>query len=167
MEQNNNGYFTSIVLRPHWMQYCLCKLPDIILSLVACLAAMLVQNQQVRILSCIVAILMFLYLIYSISDMYRIRYIITDEQILYKHGVFSYTTDYIELYRVYDYQQCRSPLQQITGLKTVVIMSNDRNNPILNILGQKNKRDIVSIIRTRVEYNKLNKNVYEIGNRNY
>ncbi len=97
--------------------------------------------------------------------MYRIRYIITGEQILYKHGVFSYTTDYIELYRVYDYQQCRSPLQQMTGLKTVVVLANDRINPSLNILGMKNDQDIVNIIRRRVEYNKLKKNVYEIANR--
>jgi len=147
------------------MQYGLCKLPDIIFCLAATVIIPFIDNDMIRTLATIVTIIVFVCLIYAVTDMYRIRYIITGEQILYKHGVFSYTTDYIELYRVYDYQQCRSPLQQMTGLKTVVVLANDRINPSLNILGMKNDKDIVNIIRRRVEYNKLKKNVYEIANR--
>ena len=161
----NQQPFTDVVLRPHWMQYCLCKLPDIIFCLAACIVIPFIGNETFRMLAAAVTILVFACLIYSVTDMYRIRYIITSEQILYKHGVFSYTTDYIELYRVYDYQQCRSPLQQMVGLKTVVVMANDRLNPSLCILGMLNDRDIVSVIRQRVEYNKQKKNVYEIANR--
>lgn len=157
--------FTNVILRPHWMQYGLCKLPDIAFCLATTIAIPLIENNIIRILLAAVTVIIFFCLIYAITDMYRIRYIITGEQILYKHGVFSYTTDYIELYRVYDYQQCRSPLQQMTGLKTVIVLANDRINPSLNILGMENNRDIVDIIRRRVEYNKLRKNVYEIANR--
>lgn len=165
MQENSQTYFQNVVLRPHWMQYCLCKLPEIIICLAACTTMLLADSPQLKAISGITAVIMLTYLAYSITDMYRIRYIITAEQILFKHGVFSYTTDYIELYRVYDYRQSRSPLQQLTGLKNVLVMANDRYNPVLNIIGQKNSQDIVSIIRTRVEYNKAYKNVYEIGNR--
>lgn len=163
MSESEN--FTNVILRPHWMQYCLCKIPEILACLAACTAIPFIGNGTIRALVGLVAFIILGCLAYSIADMYRIRYIITPEQILYKHGVFSYTTDYIELYRVYDYQSCRTLLQQMTGLKTVVVMANDRITPVLNILGMKEDRDVVGIIRRRVEYNKLNKNVYEIANR--
>ena len=162
MEQD---YFKDIMLRPHWMQYCLCKLPEILACMAVCVIAPFIDSQLMKILVVAIGIIVFVCLVYSIIDMYRIRYIITGEQILYKHGVFSYTTDYIEMYRIYDYQQTRTPLQQITGLKTVTILANDRLNPALDIIGQENDRDVVAIIRHRVEYNKQMKNVYEIANR--
>lgn len=165
MDAKDRQEFNDIVLRPHWMQYCLCKMPDIAGCLAAFLAAAFTGNVMIRMVLAAVAAVIFICMVYSVADMYRIRYVITAEQILYKHGVFSYTTDYIELYRVYDYQSCRSPLQQMTGLKTVVVLANDRTTPKLNIFGMKEKQDVVGIIRRRVEYNKLNKNVYEIANR--
>lgn len=165
MSMNQEENFRDIVLRPHWMQYCLCKMPEMLLCIASCAFIPFIENETLRHLDAVLALLLLVYLAYSITDMYRIRYIITAEQILYKHGVFSYTTDYIELYRVLDYQQLRSPLQQMTGLKTVVVLSNDRMNPVVNILGMRNEQDVVAIIRRRVEYNKLNKNVYEIANR--
>ena len=81
------------------------------------------------------------------------------------HGVLSHSMDYIELYRVVDYQQHQSLPQQLFGLKTVTIYSGDRNNPKLDMIGVKVKMDIVSEIRKRVEFNKKRKGVYEITNR--
>lgn len=160
-------YRENIVLRPHWMQYVLCKLPDILLCLMLFVICMVVENRTAKITACVFSLILLVYLTYTIADMYRIRYIITPEQIFYKHGVVSYVTDYIELYRVYDYQQTQSPLQQMLGLKNIIIMSSDRSNPQLIIMGQKKACDAVTVIRLRVEYNKLKKNVYEIGNRVY
>ena len=56
-------------------------------------------------------------------------------------------------------------MQQICGLKSVVIYSGDRNTPKLDVIGVKNELDLVSIIRERVEYNKQRKGVYEITHR--
>jgi uncharacterized membrane protein YdbT with pleckstrin-like domain len=100
-----------------------------------------------------------------VTDMLRTVYVVTAEQIMYYHGILSHTTDYMELYRVYDYQQKRSFLQQLAGLKTVVIMSSDKNISSLNMVGIPQKRDVIGLIRTRVELNKSYKHVYEIGNR--
>ena len=58
----------------------------------------------------------------------------------------------MELYRVIDYQQHRSLMQQLTGLKTVIIYSGDRNTPVMELVGMKEKDDVVGEIRRRVEY---------------
>lgn len=95
----------------------------------------------------------------------RIKYIVTPEQLIYLHGFFIQQTDYMELYRVVDYQQHRSLLQQMTGLKTVSIYSGDRSMPHLRIIGVRIGYDIVGQIRYRVELNKRRRGVYELTNR--
>ena len=62
-------------------------------------------------------------------------------------------------------QSSRDILEQLFGLKTVSIYSGDRTNPKLDIYGVKERLDVVSIIRERVEYNKRRKGIYEITNR--
>ena len=93
------------------------------------------------------------------------RYVVTDEQLIFLHGVFQRSTDYMELYRVVDYQQNRTFLQQLLGLKTITILSGDRNMNRLDIIGVRETENIVSEIRHRVEYNKRMKSIYEITNR--
>ena len=72
--------------------------------------------------------------------------------------------DYMELYRVVDFQEHQSLMQQLCGLKTVRIFSTDRNTPRLDLTGMRRKNDIVPLIRGRVEYNKRKKGIYEITN---
>lgn len=55
-------------------------------------------------------------------------------------------------------------MQQLCGLKTVRILSMDRNTPRLDLIGIRRREDIVSVIRERVEINKRNKGIYEITN---
>ena len=74
-------------------------------------------------------------------------------------------SDYIELYRVVDFKENRSFLQQLAGLKTVSVYSGDRNTPRLDIIGVRNSMNLVAHIRERVEYNKQRKGIYEITNR--
>jgi hypothetical protein len=71
----------------------------------------------------------------------------------------------MELYRVVDYQQNRTFLQQLFGLKTITILSGDRNMNRLDIIGILEDENVVSEIRKRVEYNKRQKSIYEITNR--
>lgn len=70
----------------------------------------------------------------------------------------------MELYRIVDFQEHQSLLQQLCGLKTVVILSMDRNTPRLDLVGIWRSEDIVAVIRKRVEINKRNKGIYEITN---
>lgn len=104
-------------------------------------------------------------MLYRCLYLYKLRYIITSEQLIIQHGVLTRTSDYIELYRVVDFSENHDILEQLFGLKTVWIFSGDRSNPKLDIYGVKERLDVVRIIRERVEYNKKRKGIYEITNR--
>lgn len=93
------------------------------------------------------------------------RFTITDEMIIYEHGVLWKQREYIELYRVIDFKEHISFFQNLTGLKTVTIYSGDRSTPILPIPGIALGYPLVRTIRQRVEYNKRRKGIYEITNR--
>ena len=100
----------------------------------------------------IAAVLLFLRLLYVFVYLRRIEYRINREQLIMEHGVFTRKSDYLELYRIVDFNEHRTIMQQICGLKTVTIYSGDRNNPKLAIIGLKNDLDLVTLIRERVEY---------------
>lgn len=153
-----------MAIKPHWMQYCIGQLHWIILC-AALYAAYLLTGFFLHELMAYLATAILIYLLLEMLGMARIEYVITGEQIIYLHGLISHQTDYMELYRVVDYQQHRSLMQQITGLKTITIMSGDRNLPNLDIIGVKEDEDVVQEIRKRVEFNKKLKSIYEITNR--
>lgn len=156
--------FQTLTIRPHWGQFCINELPGILM----CSASYWIYSFmgfQFHELFVWPAIFLTFYLIFQIIYMARIEYILTGEQIITLHGVLSHSTDYIELYRVIDYQQHQSLPQQVFGLKTITIYSGDRNNPRLNMIGIKANVNIVGEIRKRVEFNKKRKGIYEITNR--
>ena len=57
------------------------------------------------------------------------------------------------------------PMQQLTGLKNVTLLSGDRSLPKLTLRGIKRNMRIIDKVRTRVEYNKKRRGIYEITNR--
>lgn len=156
--------FRPLSLRPHWLQFSINQLGWMILCLIAFTVYFNFHFTMVNIFKYI-GIAILLYLFYQVIYLARMEYIVTSDQIIFLHGVFIHSTDYMELYRVIDYQQHRSLMQQLTGLKTVVIYSGDRNTPVMNIIGMRNDLDVVAEIRKRVEYNKQIKHIYEITNR--
>ena len=89
---------------------------------------------------------------------------IGSEQLISRHGVLSRKTDYMEQYRIVDFVEHQSLMQQLCGLKTVRILSMDRNTPRLDLVGIRHNFDVVTLIRERVEYNKRKKGIYEITN---
>ena len=163
--QDGRHTFVPLSLRPHWMQLSINQLHYIILCMAAVAVYAAFPDFMFRKLFLLAALLLFLYLLYQVFYLVRMEYIVTDDQIIFLHGVLNHSTDYMELYRVIDYQQHRTLLQQLSGLKTVVIYSGDRNTPVMNIIGIKENVDIVGEIRKRVEYNKNLKHIYEITNR--
>ncbi len=112
----------------------------------------------------VISALTLLVLLYRYIYLRRTRYDITAEQLVCEQGVLTRKVDYMELYRIVDFQEKQSILQQICGLKTVSILSMDRNTPRLDLPGMKSGDGIVALIRERVEYNKRKKGIYEITN---
>ncbi len=164
----NNIHFRTLRLKPHWTQFIINEFPLIAL-LSACLIIRGVESGMEYIL--IKRIILYvscgllLFLLYRMMHLASITYMITGEQLIFQHGVINHTTEYMELYRIVDYQQKKSFVQQVFGLKTVIIMSGDKTLPQLNIIGVKDSEEVVAEIRNRVEYNKKRRGVYEITNR--
>ena len=87
------------------------------------------------------------------------------KSIVFEHGVFHREVDYQELYRVVDFNESQTFMQQLFHLKTVSIYSGDRTTPRLDIIGVPMKENLVTAIRERVETNKRRRSIYEITNR--
>lgn len=147
------GHFQSIVLQPHAGQFVIDELPAIVL----CCAAWVyggMEGLPLTALAVPVAALLSLALLYRFIYLRRTRYHIGSEQLISRHGVLSRKTDYMEQYRIVDFVEHQSLMQQLCGLKTVRIFSMDRNTPRLDLVGIRHNFDVVTLIRERVEYNK-------------
>ena len=155
--------FDKISIKPCWRQLVIEQLLWFILC-IGLAVAYLLTSFMFHGLLLLLAMLVAAYLFYQVLYLSRIEYIVTGEQIIYLHGVLMHQTDYMELYRVVDYQQHRSLLQHLTGLKAITIMSGDRNLPSLDIIGVEADEEVVQEIRIRVEYNKQMKHIHEITN---
>lgn len=148
--------FQSIVLQPHRMQFVIDELP----SIIVCAAGWIYGGMEERPFTAFavsVAVLLSFVLLYRFIYLRRTRYYIGSEQIISKHGVLSRKTDYMEQYRIVDFVEHQSLMQQLCGLKTVRIFSMDRNTPRLDLVGIRRNLDVVTLIRERVEYNKRKK----------
>lgn len=153
----------GVVLQPHAGQFFIDELP----TLVLCCAGWVyggMEGLPLTALAVPVALLLSLILLYRFVYLRRIRYRIGAEQLVSEHGIIRRKVDYMELYRIVDFQEHQSLLQQLCGLKTVSIFSMDRNTPRLDLIGVRRSNDIVAVIRERVEYNKRKKGIYEITN---
>lgn len=163
MMPNQPIRFQSIVLQPHRIQFVIDELP----SIIVCAAGWIYGGMEERPFTAFavsVAVLFSLVLLYRFIYLRRTRYYIGSEQIISKHGVLSRKTDYMEQYRIVDFVEHQNLMQQLCGLKTVRIFSMDRNTPRLDLVGIRRNLDVVTLIRERVEYNKLKKGIYEITN---
>ena len=163
MMPNQSIRFQSIVLQPHRIQFVIDELP----SIIVCAAGWIYGGMEGRPFTAFavwVAVLLSLGLLYRLIYLRRTRYYIGSEQIISKHGVLSRKTDYMEQYRIVDFVEHQSFMQQLCGLKTVRIFSTDRNTPQLDLVGIRRNLDVVTLIRERVEYNKRKKGIYEITN---
>ena len=156
-------YHKTIIIHPHTGQFVIDELP----TLVLCCAMWGYGGMEDLPLTAVAvpfAILLTLLLLYRYLYLRRIRYRIGTEQLISEHGIVRHETDYMELYRIVDFQEHQSLLQQFCGLKTVIIFSMDRNTPRLDLVGIRHNFDVVTLIRERVEYNKRKKGIYEITN---
>ena len=90
---------------------------------------------------------------------------ITREQIKIYQGVLSKRINYIELYRVYDYEEKQSFIQSLINNTNIYIYSGDKSTPELLMNGLKANSDIIQTIRNRVEEQKKKKGIYEFTNR--
>lgn len=158
-----NEHYDTVKLSPHMLQYVIDRLPLILLDIAGYVYAG-IDGIPLRNVALGISILISTYLLYLFIHIRRMDYIVTGEQLIHEHGVFVRDSDYIELYRVVDFKENRSFLQQLAGLKTVSVYSGDRSTPKLDIIGVRNGMNLVTLIRERVENNRQRKGIYEITN---
>lgn len=156
--------FQTICLRPDRLQFLTDDGAAVVLFLASavCLGG---EGHGLKPFFLLAAVLLGVYLLLSFWALRRKLFILTPEMLVYDRGIFFRRADYIELYRVVDFHESQSLLQQIFGLKTVVVYSGDRTTPKLFIPGVHHRDDLISELRARVEYNKTRRGVYEITNR--
>ncbi|WP_418930192.1 PH domain-containing protein [Barnesiella intestinihominis] len=155
--------YREISLRPKTTQFFIDELPLLVLCPIGLVYGGM-EDVPLAPVATLFAILLSLILAYRLIYLKRIRYHVGSEQLTAEHGVFQRSIGYIELYRVVDFHEHQTLLQQIFGLKTVTVLSMDRTTPKLDLIGLPKRINIVDVIRERVEFNKQRKGIYEITN---
>ncbi len=121
-------------------------------------------------LNLVMLFMIFIFTILMIYNYFNILkctiWIVTEQQIIKKTGVFAKRVDYLELYRVYDYEERKNFIQNLFNNTNVFIYSGDKSTPVLKIYGIKANTDIIDVIRKRVELERKTKQVFELTNRN-
>lgn len=152
----------TIVIRPSPKQW-LCNEWILILVNIVGYAVLLMSSYSRVIL--VLPLVITLHLMYQLLFLRKMKFTFGDEMLIYEYGVFSKRLEYIELYRVIDFHETISFVQNMLGIKTVVIYSGDRTTPQLSIPGIDQTYPLVPTVRQRVENNKKRKGIYEFTNR--
>lgn len=103
----------------------------------------------------------FLMLVYKILKLRTTVFTITDEQILFRHGILNVKREYMEIYRVKDFSVFSPFFLRLFGLSNLVIHSSDKTHPVLWLYAIKNQKTIYEGLRERVETMRKIKGVRE------
>ena len=155
--------YEDVSLRPSWRQLLIDELVSILGALALIVIGGLDGVPAHTLLLCL-GLALVVKVCYRLVYLRQMVYTITGEQLVYEHGVFSRSRDYIELYRVVDFDEKRSFLQLLLGLKTIVVHSGDRTMPKLRMVGIREAADVVGCLRERVSYNRKRMNIHEFAN---
>ena len=155
--------YSTITLRPDWRQFIADEFWTLLFAIAMYIIGGLDSISFSSIFFCIGLALTFL-MYYRYVYLRGMRYTRTDQQLVYEHGVFSRSRDFVELYRIVDSDERRSFLQMILGLKTIIIHSGDRTTPNLKIVGVRERTEIVNTLREWVAFNRSRMNIHEFAN---
>lgn len=90
-----------------------------------------------------------------------ISFELSEEQLVYRRGVLMSKTDFLELYRIKDFQLRRPFLHKLSGSMNIQLKTSDASHPSLELKGIPHS-NILDIMRLRVEQARVGKNVYEV-----
>ena len=120
--------YEDVSIRPDWRQLLIDELLSILAAVVLLIVGGLDGVPYHSVFFCVALALGFK-VYYRIVYLRTMLYTITGEQLVYEHGVFSRSRDYIELYRIVDFDEKRSFLQLILGLKVTASTTKGRSPP--------------------------------------
>lgn len=82
------------------------------------------------------------------------KYFLTEKKLVVYQGLFTTTEDEILLYRIQDISRKRNLLQKLFGLGTVVVSSQDRTTPVLEIKNIQNSDEFKDMLSEQIEKEK-------------
>lgn len=159
---------TDISIRPDFREYVaenIGVLALFTLSVFAMPASMLLQVWPLSALVGLFSLTFAVALVVRYISLIAVTWLVNADTICRRQGVFSRLTDYVELYRVVDYQESQTYFQKLLKVKTVIIVSTDKSDAVMEIYGVNSDMNLVQNIRERVEQCKKEKRIYEITNR--
>jgi len=87
---------------------------------------------------------------------------LTDQRLILRRGVFSRTTDYVELYRIKDSHFTQPFLERMLGLGTIRLRTTQDSAPVVELTGMTGPEHLWNQIRTLVEARRDAKGVREL-----
>jgi len=90
-----------------------------------------------------------------------IKYSFYDGQIIFNRGILSKKTDYLELYRVKDYNKYQSILMRIFRVMKITLNTSDNTHRVFVIDGIR-KSNLAEELRLEVEKYRKERRVYEV-----
>lgn len=112
----------------------------------------------------ILALALGMVLFIRFNTLLAVVWVVSTDRICRIRGWVTSNTDYVELYRVVDYQESQNILQKLLKIKNVTIVSTDKSEPLLEMYGIDCGYGLVDLIRERVEKCKKENRIYEITN---
>lgn len=100
-----------------------------------------------------------------IDTLFATKWIITKDELIFRHGIISRREEHLELYRVIDYSEKQNFLQLVFGNKTVKVISGDASDPILCMYGIDRNIPIIDTLRDRVKIARKESGIFEVANR--
>ena len=159
---------TNMTIRADFRQFLAeDHLVIVITSILVGAAPVLARHHDRYIALSVVLLTVFLLSVMAIryAMLRSVRWMMTGDTLCRTSGVLSRNTKYIELYRIVDYQESRTFMQRLLGVKTVTIYSTDKSDAVSDIPGVPADMDLVGMLREKVEECKIERNIYEIANR--
>ncbi len=99
---------------------------------------------------------------YHVLKTLCIRYEINPEELQYTSGILRRKHEYIELFRVKDFQVDRPLIYRFFGLGNLVVYTSDKTTPVFRLEAIRKPEEVYTVLRGLVELNRKEKHVYEI-----
>lgn len=147
----------TFTLKPTFTYAILRSLNLISVSVVIVMLSAYFNIQELAFLSIIPMVVC----IYRIIYWRLVRYDISTSQIKYRRGVFNLKVDFLELYRVKDFDKRQSFIMRLLRIMHIKLMTSDKSHPVLELTGIP-ASNIPDILRQLVETSRKLNRVYEV-----
>lgn len=89
-------------------------------------------------------------------------YEINPEELQHCLGILHRKHEYIELYRIKDFQVDRPLIYRFFGLGNLIVYTSDKTTPVFRLEAIRKPEEVYTVLRGLVELNRKEKHVYEI-----